>query len=132
MRAGRGLGPGGFLALVGLVLLVVAAAGVLPFRRLLAQERAVDLAEAQLQALVAENMRLELEIAALQTDEEVERLAREHFGLVMPGEVGYVAVVPDGIIDPLPPEPPAELDRADPWWQQIWDFLTGEDIASNG
>lgn len=132
MHGRRGLGPGGFLALIGLVLVVVAAAGVLPFRQLLAQERAVDLAEDQLDALVTENMRLELQIAALQTDEEVERLAREHFGLVMPGETGYVAVVPEGIIDPLPPEPPSELRRKDPWWRQFWDFLTGRDIVSDG
>ena len=132
MGVRRGLGFGGFLALTALVLLVVAAAGVLPFRRLLAQERAVDLAETQLNALLEENMRLGLQLAALGTDEEVERLAREHFGLVMPGEVGYVAVVPDDIIDPLPPEPLSTLRREDPWWNQFWDFLTGRDIVSDG
>ncbi len=132
MGVRRGLGFGGFLALIALVLLVVAAAGVLPFRRLLAQERAVDLAETKLDALLEENMRLGLQLAALGTDEEVERLAREHFGLVMPGEVGYVAVVPDDIIDPLPPEPDSTLRREDPWWQRFWDFLTGRDIVSDG
>jgi cell division protein FtsB len=125
----RGLGLGGFLVLVGLVLVVVAVAGVFPFRQLLAQERAVDLAQAQLDALVDENLHLEQQIAALQTDEEVERLAREHFGLVMPGEVGYVAIVPDGVIDPVPAGRDITLERERPLWSRFWDFITGRDIV---
>jgi len=125
----RGLSFGGFLILVALVLVVVAVAGIFPFRQLLAQERAVDLAQAQLDALVEENLHLEAQIAALQTDEEVERLAREHFGLVMPGEVGYVAVVPDGVIDPVPAGRDITLEREKPLWSRLWDFLTGRDIV---
>jgi cell division protein FtsB len=125
----RGLGMGGFLLLVLLMVLVVAAAGIFPFRQLLAQERAVDLTQEKLDALVGENLRLEQQIAALRTDEEVERLAREHFGLVMAGEVGYVAVVPEGIVDPVPAGRDTTLEREQPWWDQVWDFLTGRDIV---
>jgi cell division protein FtsB len=128
----RGLGLGGFLALSALVVLVVAALGLLPYRQVLAQERAIDLSGEKLDALVEENLRLEQLVAVLETDEEVERLAREQFGLVLPGEVGYVAVVPDGIIDPLPPGGMTELERDEPWWRRFWDFLTGRDIASDG
>jgi cell division protein FtsB len=124
----RGLGFGGFLLLAFLMLLVVAVAGIFPFRQLLAQERAVDLSQAKLDALVDENRRLEQQIGALQTDQEVERLAREDFGLVMPGEVGYVAVVPEGIVDPVPIGRDITLQREQPWWSQMWDFLTGRDI----
>jgi len=125
----RGLGLGGFLLLVLLMVLVVAAAGIFPFRQLLAQERAVDLTQEKLEALVVENLRLEQQIAALRTDEEVERLAREHFGLVMAGEVGYVAVVPEGIVDPVPAGRDITLEREQPLWGQLWDFLTGRDIV---
>ncbi len=125
----RGLGLGGFLLLVLLMVLVVAAAGIFPFRQLLAQERAVDLTQEKLDALVGENLRLEQQIAALRTDEEVERLAREHFGLVMAGEVGYVAVVPEGIVDPVPAGRDITLEREQPLWGQLWDFLTGRDIV---
>jgi cell division protein FtsB len=128
----RGLGLGGFLALCALVLLVVAALGLLPYRQVLAQERAVELSQSKLDALVEENLRLEQLVAVLETDEEVERLAREQFGLVKPGEVGYVAVVPDGIVDPLPPQGPTELEGNEPWWRRFWDFLTGRDVAPNG
>ena len=132
MSERRGLGLGGFLALSALVLLVVAALGLLPYRQVLARERAVDLSRDKLNALQEENLRLEQRVAVLQTDEEVERLAREQFGLVMPGEVGYVAVVPDGVVDPLPPERSTIIERDEPWWRRFWDFLSGKDIAPDG
>ena len=55
----RGLGLGGFLVLVLLIVLVVAAAGVFPFRPLLAQARAVDLTQEKIDALEEENLRPE-------------------------------------------------------------------------
>ena len=128
----RGLGLGGFAVLAVFILVVVAVAGIFPFRQLVAQERTVDLAQAQLDALVEENRRLEYRIAALQTDQELERLAREHFGYVMPGEIGYVSVVPEGIIDPVPPGRMTTVKPRQPWWSKVWDFLTGRDVGSNG
>ncbi len=90
-----------------------------------------------MEALEEENDVLEGRIAALQTDGEVERLAREQFGLVMPGEIGYVVVTPpweNDLPDPadaagpaVPPEPESR-----PWWQAFWDFLTGRDLAGDG
>jgi hypothetical protein len=93
----------------------------------------VDLAEAQLVAIEAENQRLEREIEALQTPQEIERLAREQFGLVRPGEVGYVVVVPPGSTETsLPPEPSLERPDEQPWWRDVWDFLTGRDLVDDG
>lgn len=132
MTERRGLGLGGFLALSALVLLVVGALGLVPYRQVLARERAVELSQEKLDALAQENLRLEQLVSALQTDEEVERLAREQFGLVMPGEVGYVAVVPDHVVDPPPRERATTIERDEPWWRQVWDFLTGRDIVSDG
>lgn len=132
MNQRRGLGFGGFLVLVALVVLVIAAIGLVPYRQVLASERAIDLSEQKLDALSDENLRLEQQVAVLLTDGEVERLAREQFGLVMPGETGYVAVVPDGLIDPAPSGRISEFTRPDPWWRRLWDFLTGQDIASDG
>lgn len=131
MSERRGLGLGGFLVLAALVGLVVAALGVFPFRQVLARERAVELSHEKLDALVAENMRLEYEIAALQTDQEIERLAREQFGLVMPGEVAYVAI-PTAGVGPTPAADVLDLEHHEPWWQRFWDFLTGRDLSSDG
>lgn len=118
------------------VLLLVALAGVLtyvlPFRQIIAQGRAVELSERKLAVLREENARLEADVAALQTPTEVERIAREDYGLVRPGEVAYVVVTPrapareavgaaDGRAEDLwaPPD----------WVTRIWDFLTGRDLV---
>jgi len=124
----RGFGFGSFVIVTLVVGVVAASAGVFPFRQIIAQQRSVDLAESQLDALVAENLKLEQEIAALQSTQEVERLAREHFGLVMPGDVAYVAIIPEGsVADEPQPEP--VFERSVPWWKNLWNFLTGRDLV---
>jgi cell division protein FtsB len=128
-RTGRGIGW--MLGLIALLALAVVVAGIFPFRQILAQRSAVDLAEERLAAIEDENLLLEARITALQTPEEVERLAREWFGLVRPGETGYVVVTPPGesIPDPEPSEP-VTGDR--PWYQRLWDFFTGRDLVEDG
>jgi len=118
-----GMRLSGLLALVVLVALVVTAA----------QRRAVDLAQEKLAALEDENRRLEVEIAALYTPEEVERIAREQLGLVRPGEIGYVVVTPPDaeVVEPKP-EPVFEVEEGQPWWRDLWDFLTGRDLVGDG
>ena len=68
------------LALGVVVLVVVAASGIFPFRKIIAQSRSVDLAGQKLDALVAENLQLEQQVAALRSPEEVERIARGQLG----------------------------------------------------
>lgn len=122
----------GLLALATLAAVVAVAVGIFPWRQIIDQQASVGLAEEKLSALRAENRLLAEEIAALSTDTEVERLAREQFGLVMPGEVGYVVVAPEGAA--LPAREPLELDRSGdrPWWRDLWDFLTGRDLDGDG
>jgi len=124
----RGLGVRSFVVLSFVVALVAGAAGVFPFRQIIAQRRSVELAEAQLDALIEENRRLEQQIGALESPQEVERLAREQFGLVMPGDVAYVAVVPPGS-EPADLEPDVALEKPPPWWRKVWNFLTGGDLV---
>ena len=66
----------GLLVVVALVAVVITAAGIFPFRQIIADRRSVSLAQEQLLALRAENSRLEAEVTALSSDTEVERLAR--------------------------------------------------------
>jgi len=120
------------MALAALVAVVITAAGIFPFRQIVADRRSVSLAQEQLLALREENARVEAEVAILSSDVEVERLAREQFGLVRPGETAFVVVSPEG---PEPePEPEPTLDRPgeQPWWQDLWDFLTGGDLVRDG
>ncbi|MBN2114915.1 MAG: septum formation initiator family protein [Acidimicrobiia bacterium] len=136
MREGQGRGRlPGLLALAAAVAVVVTAAGIFPFRQIIADRRSVTLAQEKLLALRAENARLEAEVVVLQTDEEVERLAREQFGLVRPGEVAYVVVSPAGeeaAATAAEPEATLAAPEGRPWWWDVWDFLTGGDLVHDG
>jgi cell division protein FtsB len=129
-RNRRGFGLLGVSALFLAVVVAMGLSGILPFRQIIASDRAVELSERKLDALIEENRRLEREVAALQSLEEVERLAREDFGLVMPGEVGYVSVPVDVAAeeDDILASHPEEK----PWWRAVWDFLTGRDLVTDG
>jgi len=123
----------GWLALAALVVVVLTAAGIFPFRQIIADRRSVSLAQEKLLALREENGRLEEEVAALSSDVEVERLAREQFGLVMPGEIAYVVVSPEGEEGPqAEPEPTLDRPGEQPWWRDLWNFLTGGDLVRDG
>ena len=112
-RIGRVLG---FLG-GGLGLAVVLGVGVFPTGAFLDQRR--DMAEAteRLSVLREQNDALEQRLEALSTPEEIERLAREQYNLVRPGEEAY-SVLPA-------PLPPLELPT-------IWPFgpLGGPDAAA--
>ena len=119
-----------------IVVLVVAgfvATGVLPVREYLERGTDVDAARIELDTLIAENAALADDIDALYTEQEVERVAREQYGFVRPGEVGYV-VVPseseDVTAEPPPPVPAITEPRS--FLQRIWDFVTGSDQARDG
>ncbi len=128
MKEKRGIGS--MLGLIALLALAVVVAGILPFRQVLAQRNAVDAAEEQLAAIEEENRLLEARIVALQSPEEVERLAREQFGLVRPGETGYVVITPPG--EAVPETEPEPVSPDKPWWEDVWDFLTGRDLTEDG
>ena len=119
--------------IVLLVSLGLVATGVLPIRDFLERENAVDAANEQLAEISAANALLADDVNALYSEEEVERIAREQYGFVRPGEVGYVAVLPD---DPVRDVTPVELEPGVPddrtILQMIWDFMTGNDLADNG
>ena len=120
-----------WLALLLLVALAITLAGIFPFRQILAQNRQVESTEAKLAALQAENAALEDQIEALNTDVELERIAREEYGLVEPGEVGYTAFSEPGSELPQVPDADAEFDDRG-FFQKIWDFLTGRDLDQDG
>jgi len=80
------------LLLLGLALVAVLFAFVYPTRTYLHQHRELNAAERQLQVLHDTTKSLEHDSAKLQSDAEVERRAREDYGLVRPGETPYVLV----------------------------------------
>jgi cell division protein FtsB len=106
--------------LLGLLLASVVLSGllflfVLPGRTYLSQRSNLSSAAARIRVLGAENAKLEQRVKQLQTDAEVERLAREQYGMVKPGEQAFAILPPK----PPPPPPPAPAKKGShhPWWE---------------
>ena len=121
----RFLGP----LLGGAVLVVFLVAGVFPTRTYLQQRDAIAAEERKVAVLSSENDKLAAKVERLHTDAEIERLAREQYNLVRPGEEAY-AILP-GPADPTPDRgdvapPPVVLEEVpDPtWWDRTADALT--------
>jgi len=76
---------------------------VFPTRTYLAQRKAISAATERLNLFKEQNGRLEAEAGRLQSDQEIERIARERYNLVKPGEEAY-AIVP--VPKPEAPPPP--------------------------
>jgi cell division protein FtsB len=85
---------------------VVAAAGlllllVLPTRAWLAQRNDIASAQQKLSVIENENTKLEARLKALQTPEEIERVAREQYNLAAAGEQVF-SVLPPPALTNLP------------------------------
>jgi cell division protein FtsB len=116
-----------------LVSLGLVASGVLPVQQYLERETQVNAARDELDALLADNGELQDQSDALLTDQEIERIAREQYGYVRPGEVGYVVITPEGEEIPSSPPQAAPVERDDrSMLQRIWDFITGRDTSPDG
>jgi cell division protein FtsB len=92
------------LAVVGGLLLLL----WFPTRAWLDQRADVSQTEERLAVLRAANDDLQGQVTALQTPEEIERVAREQYHLVRPGEQVY-SVLPAGLPDQLPAGWPFDL-----------------------
>ncbi|MGH9224846.1 MAG: FtsB family cell division protein [Acidimicrobiales bacterium] len=113
-----------WLAVALLALLGVLGLGAFPARAYLDQvNQRQDLAR-QVDELARANAKLDEEKARLGTDEAIERLARERYQLVRPGEEAYVilpsADTPSAAAAPAagpaaPPKPPEQS-----WWNKAW------------
>ena len=118
---------------ITLVFLLIGAAfltQVVPYRQIMESQRQVESAGAQLASLEEENRLLQADVDALNTDEEIEKLAREKLGYVMEGETAYVVLDPPA--EDNPPSPVTESAPVAPektWVDRLWDFVTGGDMA---
>jgi cell division protein FtsB len=120
----------GIAAVTFLFLLMGAAflTQVVPYRQIIETQRQVATARAELETLESQNAELAADVAALQTDAEIERLAREKLGYVRPGEKAYVVLDPPGTQEQEPAQPePFPVEKT--WVEQIWEFLSGADLS---
>ncbi len=79
---------------LGLALIAFMFAFVLPTQTYLSQRDEIGRAEERLEVIRRETAELKADTERLEGDAEVERIAREQYGLVRPGETPYV-IVPD-------------------------------------
>ena len=103
-RVRRAVGP-----VVASVLVVgVLFLAVFPTRTYLSQRASTQAAREKVAVLQKENAALEQRAAELHDDAEIERLAREQYNLVRPGEEAYAVLPP-----PAPPTTVAPADEGD-------------------
>ena len=100
-RVRRAVGP----AVASVLVVGVLFLAVFPTRTYLSQRASTQAARDKVEVLQRENATLEQRAAQLHDDAEIERLAREQYNLVRPGEEAY-AVLP-------PPAPPTTAATAD-------------------
>ncbi len=105
-------------ALLGVVLL----AGF-PARAWIAQRHERERTAATLRDLAAQNRRLEDRARLLQTDAEIERLARKDYNLVRPGEEAF-AILPRPGPAGVPARAPEIEEPERAWWQRALTRLT--------
>ena len=123
------------VALVTLLFLLLGAAfltQVVPYRQIIDSQRQVTSAQERLANLESENQALQGDVVALNTDDEVEKLAREKLGYVRPGETGYVVLDPPGGDESTPIEPEGLVDEDKTWVDMIWEFVSGADLDPSG
>lgn len=116
--------------LVSVSVVAVLFLAVFPTRTYVAQQRKLDATEARVRVLAEQNERLAARIRRLNTDEEIERLAREQYNLVRPGEEAY-AILPaprgtapeEDAAGTATPEKKKKDDEPG-FWAGLWDGIT--------
>jgi cell division protein FtsB len=85
-----------------LIVLVMLAFGVAPFRAYLAQRGRLSSLQHETATLERQNTALQRRLERLNDPDELERLARACLGMIQPGEIAFVTIPTKGA-----PHPPA-------------------------
>lgn len=108
--------------LLALVLVGAYFLAVVPTGALLAQRRKINATEQRSEVISAQNRKLAAHIKELKTDAEIERLAREQYNLVRPGEEAY-AILPSP--NRAAPRSTGKMQKNEKgFWSRIWDGAT--------
>jgi cell division protein FtsB len=109
------------------VLVAVLALFVFPTRTYLDQRHELAVVSQRMRVLDAQNAQLSQQVDKLHTDAEIERIAREQYHLVKPGEKAF-AVLPAPVpttttptVAPPPPAAPAAHHQS--WWGRLTSWL---------
>ena len=92
-----------------------------PARTWVDQHQAIAAARERNTVLDEQSRELQARVDELRTDAEVERLAREQYGLARRGEEAF-GILPGPPAAPPPDELPPPEQR--PWWERAWDAVS--------
>ena len=110
-----------FLGTLAVVLVGVVILAVFPARTYFAQRRSIAESEERVRILSAQNKGLAKRVEKLHTDAEIERIAREQYNLVRPGEEAYAILPAPEEKAPPKPSPPKKKES---FWGTVGDTLT--------
>jgi len=115
-------------AILALLLVGVLFSSVYPIRRYFAVRSSITALKNEERALDQKQQQLAQQKALLQTDGEVERIAREEYGYVRPGEVPFAIIQPS--VAPTPSTDVAASGLFDPehaskpgFFSRIWNAI---------
>jgi cell division protein FtsB len=110
-----------------IVLVAVLVLFVFPTRTYLDQRHQLAVASQRLQVLNGQTAQLSQRIDKLHTDAEIERIAREQYHLVKPGEQAFAILPAPTPTTTAPPPPPAAPTHPAAhhggWWQRLTSWL---------
>jgi cell division protein FtsB len=108
--------------LISAIVVGILALAAFPARTYVAQRRGLVAADRRVAVLREQNASMSKRVARLDTDAEIERLARRQYSLVRPGEEAY-AILPPPEAPPARPEArPAPKGRPG-FWSRLWRAL---------
>ncbi|MEO5680542.1 MAG: septum formation initiator family protein [Acidimicrobiales bacterium] len=110
------------LFIVGLVVAGILFTFANPARTALDQRQEIAAARERTAVLDQQIRALQSRADTLATDAEVERLARQDYGMVKPGEEAF-GILPTPGARPAPPTVAAP-PKPRPWWRSAWDTAT--------
>jgi len=109
------------LFIVSLVVVGILFTFANPARTWVDQRQEIAAARERNIVLDEQSQELQARAATLRTDDEIERIAREEYGLVKPGEEAFGILPAPGS---GPPKPAAEPPPPRSPWRAAWDALT--------
>ena len=96
---------------------------VFPARTYWQQRHSLSAANARLHVLARQNAALDKQVDKLHTDAEIERLARQQYNLVRPGEEAY-AILPGPEAAHTHTVKSTPLKKHKGFWSRAWDDVT--------
>ena len=113
----------GWAVVAAIVAVGVLFVAVFPTRTWLAQRQDLAATERKLAVLSTQNAEMTARVQRLNTDAEIERLARQDYNLVRPGEEAYAILPSAEAPRPRKAAKPAPEDGPG-FWSELWEDVT--------